>query len=255
MQITNNIVIRILNKSLDPLMKAYGFMRKGRVYYKLSGDVLFLLGTKAVGSYFAAVTHFPSHAFTLTEGFWINGVDYWNVKVNLTNPNIILPDLSVMNYCFHVQNNRSGTIHRKQQHPYRNAEHNDLQRLSENEAERNDLWILPEDEAEWPEFLEEMHSQIHACFLDKHEDLLRLDKLEEYSIERLHQYNIDCGFTDDKPFEPGVYGGNFNHYLDYAVLFYKKYGSIEKYQKLSARLNEWRTVNKNYFPELKRIEL
>lgn len=245
MQITNSYIVRILNKSLDPLMTAHGFMRKGRVYYKQSGDILFLLGTKAVGSYFAAVTGFPSHAFSLIEGFWIDGVDYWDVKVNLTKPNIILPDLDIENICFHVQSNIDGSINRKLPHPYRNERHNGLQGLSENEAERNDLWVMPENETELPEFIEEMHSQIHACFLDKYEELLSLDKLEEYTIGRLHQYNIERGFTDDMPFEEGVFGGNYKHYLNYAVLFYKKYGPIEKYQKLSARLNEWRIANKS----------
>ena len=234
MPLTNSDIIRILNKSLDPMMKIHGFVRKGRVYYKQSGDILFLLGTKAVGNYFAAVTGFPSHAFTLAEGFWIEGVDYWNSKVNLTAPKIILPDVFSVNLCFPIQDNADGNIHRKQLHPYPNED-------------RNDLWIMPEDETEQSDFLEEMQDQIQSCFLKKHEELLSLDKLEEYSIDRLHQYNLQRGYTDDKEFERGDYGGNLLNYLDYAVLFYKKYGFTEKYEKLSARLNDWCVVNKNLF--------
>lgn len=230
MPLTNSNIIRILNKSLDPLMRTHGFMRKGRVYYKRSGDILFLLGSQAVGSYFADVTGLSSHSFSLVEGFWIDGVDYWKSKVNLTTPKIVLPNVFIMNSCFHVQDNDDGCIHRKQIHPYP-------------DVERNDLWIMPENDAERSEFIEEMQDQIQICFLGEYEKLLKFDILEEYSIGRLHQYNIHRGYTDDRPFERGVYGGNLKNYLDYAVLFYKKYGPVEKYEKLSTRLNEWCIAN------------
>ena len=234
----NKEVIRILNSFLNPLLKAHGFKRKGRVYYKVMNDIVFMLGTKAVGSYFAQVTGFPSCAFSLVEGFWVSSVDYWNAQVNLVPPNIQLPDVFSTNAVFHINDNY-GNIMRKVSSPYLS-----LNLDNPKEMERRNLWLIPNNEEGQNAVLNEMKQQIMDCFLDKYEIIAKdYSILEEYTIGRLRQYNIERGYEESKSFVRGSYFGNYCHYFDYAILFYKKYGPVELYNKYFSLLNEWHKVS------------
>lgn len=49
---TNNDVTKVINKTLDPIMKKEGFRRKGRTYYKKCDDLIFVLERKRFGLIF-----------------------------------------------------------------------------------------------------------------------------------------------------------------------------------------------------------
>ena len=235
----NKYVISILNDVLEPIMKAHGFKRKGRIYYKEKNDIVFLLGTQGVGNYFAQVTGFPSCTFRLMEGFWIQNVDYWNARVNLCSPNIQLPDVFSMNAVFHFNDKSDGCILRKVQSPYQYLNLNNPV-----EMERMDLWLIPDKDEEQGPVLDELREQVTDCFLSKYEMIVNNSrKLEECTIGKLRQYNIERGYDENKPFVHGSYLGNYRHYLNYAVLFYKKYGPVELYNKYYTLLSEWREVS------------
>lgn len=220
-------------------MKGHGFKRKGRVYYKEVNDIVFLLGTKAVGNYFAQVTGFSSCTFVVVEGFLIKGVDYWGTPVCTVGPEILLPDVFCTNALFHFNSMTNGYILRKTEHPY-----DTLNIPNPKEKTRMDLWLLPEEEYEQQCFLNEMQEQIVEGFLSKCDTIANdSNQLEEYSIGKLRQYNIERGYDENKPFIQGSYYGNYLNYLDYAVLFYKKYGPRSLYDKYILLLNNWRIAN------------
>jgi hypothetical protein len=235
----NKVVTSILNGVLGSVMKSHGFKRKDRVYYKETNGIVFLLGTQAVGNYFAQVTGFPSHTFSLVEGFWIPEIDYRNTQVNPVSSDIQLPDIFATNTVFHINDRSDGHILRKAPKPYLYLHLNNPA-----EMERTDLWLLPDDDEEQCMLLDELRQQVTDCFLDKYEMIANdRSKLKEYTIDKLRQYNIERGYDENKPFVSDSYCGNYRHYLDYAVLFYKKFGPAELYNQYAALLNKWQNAN------------
>lgn len=71
-ELTNSEVQKLIHKTLDPIMKAEGFSRTGRTYCKEIDGLVFILTTAASSSYFSAVTGWPSHAFSVFDGIWID---------------------------------------------------------------------------------------------------------------------------------------------------------------------------------------
>ena len=74
MPLENKDIVKRIHRTLDPLMKGEGFARSGRTYYKQAGDLIFVLSTVAVGAYFSSVTGWPSHAFSVWDGVWVEGI-------------------------------------------------------------------------------------------------------------------------------------------------------------------------------------
>lgn len=238
---TNNDVIKLINKTLDPIMKKEGFRRKGRKYYKKCDDIIFVLETKAVGPYFSSVTNWPSHAFSIWDGIWVDGINpgyYGKYPKKIDKDGIYIPEAHT---CFHITGDNYG-INRREEYPYLEKA---IRYGVEIEAEqkRRDIWVMPYDSSEQLYFLKELTEQVRKKFLDcylKYTDTKQLHKL---ILDGRMAFNLDHGYKEGMDFCADSYVGNFKGYLQYAVLFYQRYGDKEQYTYYLRRLEEWAKVH------------
>lgn len=230
-KLTNNEVIKLVNMTLDPIMKNEGFSRSGRIYYKKVNDLIFILQTSAVGHYFSEITGWPSHSFGINCGVWCDGISEYifNLPKRRDKNGTLIPDYPV---CEGIDE-----INRKAEHPYRflGLKYG----ANKVERKRNDIWIMPDNVLKQKQFLNELVEQVKINFLDNYKKYTNYIELEHLLVGKRHDYNIEAGYSDDMVFDGKTCIGNFNYYLQYAILFYKKYGPKEKYLKYLKRYEEW----------------
>lgn len=243
-ELSNRDVQTLIHKTLDPLMKKNGFRRKGRTYYKKLEDMIFVLQTGAVGAYFSSVTNWPSHAFSVWDGIWVDGISpgYLNKYPSKSDAaGIYIPQA---NTCFHMTGDvcRYG-INRRELSPYWSA----AQRYGvEREAERkrSDLWVMPDSPKEQTSFLQELVDQVQTSFLDCYMQYLVPDNLKKLVLDGPLRYNQNRGYKDGMVFRADSSVGNLRRYLQLAVLFHQKYGAEEEYLHYLKMYEEWAKVHK-----------
>lgn len=233
-----------IHQTLDPIMKAEGFKRKGRTYYKQSGDIIFVLQINAVGAYFSSVTNWPSHSFSIWDGVWVDGITpgYINrYPKSRDKDGAYIPEAHT---CFHLTgDDLKYGIHRKDLHPYADIA---IQYgvNSEPEKNRRDIWVMPEERDLQEAFLQELEEQVCACFLNCYSEYTEPGKLQELILDNRRVFNQNRGYEEGQPFQSDSYAGNFQGYLQLSVLFHQKYGTEERYQYYLNRYEEWARVHK-----------
>jgi len=242
-EVTNAIVQKLVHKALDPVMKKEGFKRKNRTYYKKSDEMIFVLTTKAVGAYFSSVTHWPSHAFSVFDGVWIDGITPGKVNGYPTKTDKEGTYIPEFYTCLHLSgDDLAYAIHRKEQHPYlESAARYGVN--SEAEKKRNNLWVMPDDTKEQQLFLQELQEQIQTCFLDECRKCGDIDFLKKLVLDKRLEYNRNRGYEDGMAFSAKSFVGNFQGYLEYAVLFHQRYGSEEEYRYYLQKFEEWSALH------------
>lgn len=246
--ITNQYVQKKIHKKIDPMMKEEGFSRYGRTYYKKDKDLIFVLATEAVGAHFSTVSGWPSYAFSVYEGIWVDGICPAILKrypKKKDRNGVYIPEAF---NCFHITGlpgkPLSYGISRIQESP--NAQiAKELGIKNQAEWKRRDLWLMPANEIEQEAFLDELNQQVQELFLGRYNEYTDIGKLEELILNGPRKYNEEKGVTDETPFTKGTTGGNLQHYLEYAVLFYQKFGPEEKYRFYLKRLEEWGKATRN----------
>lgn len=243
-EITNNDVIKFINKRLDPVMKKEGFKRSGRTYYKQIDDLIFILNTSAVTTDFTRVTRWPSYTFTITEGVWVDGISPGILKRYPKKKDKYGYYIPEPFNCFHI--NPHGIL-RSTEAPYAAiAEKYNITNTAE--IKRCDIWIMPEDKTKQEHFGEELQQQVVNCFLNRYQAYTDIDKLQHLILDEPRRVNNANGFFDDTPFVKNNFWGNRQYYLDYSVLFHQHYGSEEQYLFYLSRLEEWSKLNKRKIP-------
>lgn len=247
-ELTNSYVQRLIHKVLDPIMKPEGFHRTGRTYHKHIGAQMFILTTAASSAYFCSVTGWPSHAFSVYEGIWIDGIcpGFLGRYPKKKDKNgAYIPEAF---NCIHItQDGLHYGIKRIAEHPYRE---NALAYGITNKAEinRRDLWIMPDDAEAQTDFLTELKQQVIDCFLCRYQEYTDQSKLEHLILDGPRQANTEEGFADNQPLSKDKLAGNFHHYLDYAVLFHQRFGPEEKYRFYLDRMEQWARLHKRKIP-------
>lgn len=245
---TNAAVQKLIHKTLDPLMKQEGFKRKGRTYYKKVGDIIFVLQTSAVGAYFSAVTNWPPHAFSVWDGVWVDGITPGYIKrypQKCDRKGVFIPEACT---CAHITgDDLKYGICRREEHPYWETAP-DWGVKSEAERLRRDIWVMPEDRDARPAFLQELAAQVQTGFLSCYMKCTEAEYLKKVLLERRLHYNRSRGYEEGMPFRPDSYAGNFQGYLEYAVLFYQRYGPEKDYLYYLNRLEDWAKLHKKKIP-------
>lgn len=242
-KLTNSEVQKLIHKTLDPMMKKEGFKRKGRTYYKKSADIIFVLHTNAVGAYFSSVTNWPSHAFSIWDGIWVDGITPGYIKrypKKSDKDGIYIPEVHT---CFHITgDDLKYGINRKEQHPYwENAIQYGVD--SEPERKRRDIWVMPNNMDEQVIFLQELIEQVQSKFLNCHMKYTDIKQLYKLILEGRLSFNRNRGYEEGMAFCSDSFIGNFQGYLQYSVLFHQRYGSNEEYVYYLRRLEEWSKMN------------
>lgn len=238
---TNALAQKLIHKTLGPMMKREGFLRKGRAYYKQMGDLIFILKTEAVGAYFSSVSNWPSHAFAVYDGIWIDGISpgvLGRYPKRTDGGGCYIPEGW---NCVHINHKgdplRYG-IRRQAEHPYlESAARYGVTSLPE--QKRNDLWVMPEEPEEQAALLRELAEQVQRLFLDRYQQYLAPEQLKTLVVDLPYAFNVRRGYVEGAPFAKGKLLGNMAHYLNYATLFYQKYGPEEQYRYFLGRYEEW----------------
>ena len=242
MPLENKDIVKMIHRTLDPLMKGEGFARSGRTYYKQAGDLIFVLSTVAVGAYFSSVTGWPSHAFSVWDGVWVEGISpaiIGKYPKKQDKRGVYIPEPHT---CFHItsppDNALQYGIDRAHPHPYEEWG----QKIGvENPAERqrNDLWIVSEEEAQQAALFRELEQQVREKFLDRYNHYTDITALEGLILDAPRLFNHRRGVDDDTPLPKDSNAGGQQYYLHYATLFHQRYGTEEQYLFYLHRLEEW----------------
>lgn len=247
-ELTNSVVQKLIHKTLDPIMKAEGFSRTGRTYCKEMDGLVFILTTAASSSYFSAVTGWPSHAFSVYEGIWIDGICpgiLGRYPKKKDKNGIYIPEAF---NCIHItQEGLKYGINRIAEHPYLETVQT-YGVTNKAEINRRDLWVMPDEAEAQAAFLEELKQQVIDCFLCGYQEYIDISKLEHLILDGPRQVNAEKGFADNQPFSKDNLAGNFHHYLDYAVLFHQRYGPEDKYLFYLNRIEQWAKLHKRKIP-------
>lgn len=246
--LTNSEVQKLIHKTLDPIMKAEGFSRTGRTYCKEMDGFVFILTTAASSSHFSTVTGWPSHAFSVYEGIWIDGICpgiLGRYPKKKDKNGIYIPEAF---NCIHItQDGLKYGIKRVAEHPYlETAQEYGI--TNKGEINRRDLWIMPDDAETQTAFLAELKQQVIDSFLCRYQEYMDISKLEQLILDGPRKVNAEKGFADDQPFSKGNLAGNFQNYLDYAVLFHQRYGPEDKYLFYLNRMEQWAKLHKRKVP-------
>lgn len=250
-ELTNKEVQKLIHQTLDPIMRPEGFRRSGRTYYKQLGDVLFVLNTSALGAHFSSITNWPAYAFSVDDGIWIDGISPGVLnrypKKKDRDGTYIPKAFNTFHINCDPDNSLKYGIYRLEAQPY--TEIAPLFGIT-NPAEMNrrDIWVMPDVPASQAAFLEELKQQIEGKFLNCYREYTDLKKLESLILDGPRQANVEKGFDDNTPITRDHCGGNFHHYLDYAVLFHQRYGPEEKYLFYLNRMEAWAKVNNRKIP-------
>ena len=243
-ELTNSEVQKLIHKTLDPVMKKEGFKRKGRTYYKKCNDIIFVLHTNAAGAYFSSVTNWPSHAFSVWDGIWVDGITPGYIKrypKKSDKDGIYIPEAHT---CIHITgDDLKYGINRREQHPY-SEKAIQYGVDSEPERQRRDIWVIPDDKDEQLNLLQELIEQIQTNFLKCYMNYTDIEQLKKLILDRRLSFNRNKGYEDGMDFRSDSFVGNFQGYLDYAVLFHQRYGSDEQYAYYLKRLEEWSKIHK-----------
>lgn len=247
-EITNQYVQRKVHKKLDQAMKKEGFSRNGRTYYKKDGELIFILSTEAVGAHFSAITGWPSYTFSVYEGIWVDGICPAILKrypKKKDKNGVYIPESF---NCFHITGSPGAQLNYGIKRIHESLNEKTAKEFGiTNQAEwkRRDIWLMPMEETEQESFLDELSQQVQELFIRRYSEYTDIKKLEGLILDGPRKYNQEKGVTDETPFTKGTAGGNLQHYLDYAVLFYQKFGPEEEYQFYLKRLEEWAKVTRN----------
>ena len=247
-ELTNTEIKKAIHKTLDPIMKKERFHRNDRTYYKQVDNLVFVLGTEAVGAHFSTVTGWPSYAFSVSEGIWVDGISPAIVKQypKKDKNGIYIP--KIFN-TFHINmksdNVRYG-IERRMENPYMNLAA-DLGITNPAEKSRRDFWIMPADESQQVDFLVELQEVIQEKFLACYLEYVDFQKLERLILENPRNCNVEAGYIEGMNFSKGALG-NLKHFLEYATLFYQHYGPQKTYQMYLKDLENWSAANKREIP-------
>lgn len=246
--LTNNEVQKLIHKTLDPIMKAEGFLRTGRTYYKEMDGLVFILTTAASSSYFCSVTGWPTHAFSVYDGIWIDGICpgiLGRYPKKKDKEGIYIPEAF---NCIHITQNGMGySIKRIAEHPYSDTAQT-YGVTNKAEINRRDLWVMPDDAEAQAAFLAELKQQVIECFLCRYREYMDISKLEHLILDGPRKLNTEKGFADDQPFSKDNLAGNFQNYLSYAVLFHQRYGPEDKYLFYLTRMEQWAGLHRRKIP-------
>lgn len=237
----NNSAKKLVHKALDPVMRANGFSRVDRTYYKRHNELIFVMQTHAVGNFFSSVTGWPSHSFNLLCGVWVEYISPY-VKWEETAPHFPKKKDKTGEY---VPNARLLECEKM----------NDFERTSENaiaglgeklgvsqlEASRKDLWIITDDEKENADALSELLN-VSLTFIEKCKCLENQIVLKSFLLDEKREQCLPKFFENDKIISFNTEDKHFlllKPYLQYATLYYKRHGAKGKFSLMLIEYEKW----------------
>gem|GEM_PF-4347794 len=220
--IDNAQVIKMIKKTLDPILKSDGFDTvRGRYWYKYDGDFIFLLGTEAMTPWFSYVTKYPTHSFSVWYGIWIDYIDrphYDYFKKLYGKPLCPTGKNGELFPKYYDCKTTSSFLTKPALN--RTISQKDILRsfpkISVIEKARRDIWLCGNDD-QIEVMLENLKDVVHAEFLCQYPKYKSVDYLRALVEE--HSGNV------------GKNGGPIPNNIEYSTLFYRRWGPCDKYIK------------------------